>query len=54
MHLRNSLYNSIDGTYNTEMVIKPLEGRDNVGSYDVFIDCEFIEYPDISVFSQQI
>jgi len=39
MHLTNNKYNSADGTYNTELIIKPLEGRDSVGSYDVFIDC---------------
>jgi len=54
LHVNNRVYNSIDNTYNTQLVLKPIESRDTSGTYEVFIDCEFIEYPDLNVFSQQI
>lgn len=52
--VNNNVYNSIDNTYNTQLVLKPISGRDNTGEYAVYIDCEFIEYPDLGVFSSQI
>ena len=54
LQVNNRVYNSIDGTYNTQLVLRPVSGRDQTGNFQVFIDCEFIEYPDLGVFSQGI
>jgi len=48
------VYNSIDSTYNTQLILKPIDTRDNSGIFEVFIECEFIEYPDLGVFAQGI
>ena len=52
--LNNRVLRSVDNTFNTEVLLRPIPERDSIGHYDVFIDCEFIEYPDLNVFSQKI
>lgn len=54
LQVNNRVYNSINNTYNTHLILRPTSERDTVGNYSVFIDCEFTEYPDLGVFSQGI
>jgi len=34
--------------------LKPINTRDATGQYNIFLECEFTEYPDLGVFTQQI
>lgn len=38
----------------TQLWLKPKVNRDQAGVFEVFIDCEFVEYPDLGVFTSQI
>ena len=52
--VNNRVYNSIDNTYNTQLVLKPISGRDATGIFNVFIDCGLTDYPSVTHLNQGI
>jgi len=54
LQVNNRIYDSIDGVYKTQLLLRPKSDRDQTGNFQVFIECEFVEYPDLGVFSQGV
>ena len=52
--VENRVYNSIDNSYNTKLVLKPASGRDATGIFNVNIDCGLTDYPNASRLLQTI
>ena len=52
--VNNRIFDEVLETYNTQLILKPIDTRDATGQYNIFLDCLFTEYPDLGVFTQQI
>ena len=52
--VNNRIFDTQTETYNTQLVLKPIEDRDETGQFNIFLDCTFAEYADLGVFTQQI
>lgn len=55
LQINNDEPNPMQGSrQDTQLWLKPKIDRDEAGTFEVFIDCEFVEYPDLGVFTSQI
>ncbi len=54
IEIGNEVYDSIEGKYNTEIRLKPVEGRDAPGTYSIMIDCHLVDYEQLGVWSAEL
>ena len=54
IQVANQVYDSITGTYNTDIRLMPVAGRDAPGVYSIMINCELEDYPQRGIFSTEL